>query len=202
MRPDRAAAFRTDVSPTLSPVPLTDEDLVAQTLKGRPGAFEDLVRRHQHGIFAFLFRMARDPDDAADLAQEVFLKVFANLEQYKPEFRFKTWLYRIAANAAVDRRRRRRPTRSINELGPENEDGASTIPSIDPGPEEALHEREMRDRIEAALEEMPASHREVLLLRFQGDMRYDEIAAITRLPLGTVKNRIFRAREFLKKAIS
>jgi RNA polymerase sigma-70 factor, ECF subfamily len=181
--------------------PRSDETLISDILAGRGGEFETLVRRHQHGIYAFLLRMVREPEEAADLAQEVFLKVFANLEQYNPAFRFKTWLYRIAANAAVDRRRRRRTAGFQVRLDSGEEGGSTRLPSGAPGPDEILTARETRERLESALAEMPPSYRKVLLMRFQGDLQYNEIAAITQLPLGTVKNRIFRAREMLKRAL-
>ena len=76
------------------------------------------------------------------------------------------------------------------------------IPSSEPSPDEMLRARETRERLESALEQMPAPYRRVLLLRYQGDLRYDEIASLTKLPLGTVKNRIFRAREMLKRALA
>jgi len=191
-----------DAPTTPAPVQESDEAIVEAVLAGREGAFEILVRRHQQSVYAFLFRLVRNPDEAADLAQESFVKVFANLDQFNPEYRFRTWLFRIAANAAVDRRRRRKHLRSLADIGLEDEDGAATVPSLDPGPEEALRALETKERIEEALGSMPASYRQVLLMRFQGEMRYDRIAAITRLPLGTVKNRIFRAREMLRRALA
>lgn len=179
----------------------SDESLVAEILVGRGGGFEALVRRHQSGIFAFLLRMIHDADEAADLAQEVFLKVFANLEKFNPQYRFKTWLYRIAANAAVDRRRRARKDRGLTRVGGEEEAGSIQLASVGPSPHEMLAARETRERLEAALAEMPPAYRRVILLRYQKDLRYDEIAHITKLPLGTVKNRIFRAREILKRVL-
>jgi RNA polymerase sigma-70 factor (ECF subfamily) len=179
----------------------SDESLVAGILSGHVGEFESLVRRHQSGVYAFLLRMVHDSDEAADLAQEVFLKVFSNLEQFNPEYRFKTWLYRIAANAAVDRRRRARKDRGLTRMGSEDEVGHIQLASRGPGPDQVLSARETRERLEDVLAEMPATYRRVILLRYQSELRYDEIAKITKLPLGTVKNRIFRAREILKRAL-
>jgi len=179
----------------------SDESLVAGILSGRGAEFETLVRRHQSGIYAFLLRMVHKPEEAADLAQEVFLKVFSNLEQFKPQYRFKTWLYRIAANAAVDRRRRARKDRGLTRIGAEDEIGYIQLASEGPAPDQMLSERETRERLEDVLAGMPTSYRQVILLRYQSELRYDEIARITKLPLGTVKNRIFRAREILKRAL-
>src|SRR5258706_1847831 len=128
-----------------------DESLVANILSAQAGEFESLVRRHQSGIYAFLLRMVRDADDAADLAQEVFLKVFSNLEQFNPQYRFKTWLYRIAANAAVDRRRRGRRERGLTRMGSEDDAGSFQLASRGPGPDQMLSERETRERLEVVL---------------------------------------------------
>jgi len=201
MKEQRSLALAAAIGLTPARDPRTDETLVSDILSGRGGDFETLVRRHQQGIYAFLLRMVRDPDEAADLAQEVFIKLFANLEQYNPAFRFKTWLYRIAANAAVDRRRRKRTAGRQVDLDAAEDDSSFHLPSRDPGPHEMLTARETRERLETALADLPPSYRKVLLMRFQGDLRYGEIAAITRLPLGTVKNRIFRAREMLRRAL-
>lgn len=197
----RAAGIAPAKAPTLRTDPASDEELVGDVLAGREGSFETLVRRHQQGVHAFLLRMVRDPDEAADLAQEVFLKVFAGLEQFNPAFRFRTWLYRIAANAAVDRSRRRRSAGRPVEIDGEPAVGARPLTSTEPGPEEFLAARETRDRLEAALREVPAPYREVFIMRYRLDMPYGEIALAARLPLGTVKNRIFRAREMLKRAL-
>lgn len=181
--------------------PRSDEALVQDILSGSGGDFEALVRRHQQSVYGFLLRLVRDPDEASDLTQEVFLKVFSNLEQFNPAYRFKTWLYRIAVNASVDRRRRRKATGIRTDL-PEEESGPMQIHSTEPSPDEMLRARETRERLEDALQLMPPAYRRVLLLRYEGDLRYDEIASLTKLPLGTVKNRIFRAREMLKKALA
>jgi RNA polymerase sigma-70 factor (ECF subfamily) len=192
---------RTDIFLTPRSATRADEDLVADVLRGGAGSFELLVKRHETSIFGFLFRMMRNPEEAADLTQEVFLKVFANLEQFNPEYRFKTWLYRIASNAAVDRSRRRKHLRMHTAVLAEEED-ISMFPTTDPGPEALLAARETRERLASAIERMPGAYRDVLLMRVHGDLRYDEIARATRLPIGTVKNRIFRAREILKREIA
>jgi RNA polymerase sigma-70 factor, ECF subfamily len=180
---------------------LSDEALVEEVLAGNGGEFETLVRRHQSAVYAFLLRMVRDAEEAADIAQEVFLKVFSNLEQFNPQYRFKTWLFRIAANAAVDRRRRARKDRGLARVENDDENGGIQLASRGPSPHEMLSERETRERLEVALSGLPQAYRRVILLRYQNDLRYDEIAHVTRLPLGTVKNRIFRAREMLKRAL-
>lgn len=190
-----------DPRPALRPAGASDESLVREALQGKEGAFEALVRRHQAGVFSFLCRMTGDADEAADVAQEVFLKSFSNLEQFSAAFRFKTWLYRIAANAAVDRRRRRRRALGLCSQPEASQEGPE-LHSREPRPDEILEARETRERLESAIGRMPASYREVLLLRFQGEMPYEEIASVTGHPIGTVKNRIFRAREILKRALA
>jgi len=193
----------TAVSSTAPATPgLSDEALIADILSGGGGEFESLVRSHQSGVYAFLLRMVRNPEEAADLTQEVFVKVFSNLEQFNPQYRFKTWLYRIAANAAVDRRRRARKDRGLTHVDSADESGPSQLRSSRPGPHEFFSALETRDRLQGALSEMPPAYRQVILLRYQNEMRYDEIARVTRLPIGTVKNRIFRAREMLKRALA
>ena len=186
---------------TLSTQP--DEQIVAAILAGRGGDFEVLVRRHQGPIYNFLLRMLHDSEEALDMTQEVFLKVFCSLERFDPRFRFTTWMYRIASNAAIDLIRKRRPGTVLSLDAPISEDSdcvrevAGTVPS----PDEMLQARETQGHLEEALKSLPLEYRQVLLLRHQGERRYDEIAKITGLPIGTVKNRIFRAREMLRKAV-
>lgn len=198
----RRFAATAAILPTPATAGLSDEALIADILAGGAGQFETLVRTHQSGVYAFLLRMVRDSEEAADLTQEVFVKVFSNLEQFNPQYRFKTWLYRIAANAAVDRRRRARKDRGLTRVDSSDDSGPVQLRSSRPDPHEFFSALETRDRLQDALSEMPPAYRQVILLRYQNDMRYDEIAQVTRLPLGTVKNRIFRAREMLKRALA
>jgi len=181
----------------------SDEELVNQILAGRGADFELLVRRHQSAIFNFILRMLHDTEEAMDLTQEVFLKVFCSLDRFDPRFRFTTWMYRIASNAAIDQLRRRRAGTVMSLDAPLGDDPASVreVAGQEPSPEQFLEARETRVHLEDALRKLPSEYRQVLLLRHQGERPYDEIARITGLPLGTVKNRIFRAREMLKRAI-
>jgi len=184
------------------PSDLSDETLVARILDGNGAEFEVLVRRHQGAIYSFILRMVRDPEEAMDLCQEVFLKVFSSLERFDPQFRFTTWLYRIASNTAIDEIRRRRTGAVFSLDAPvTDESGPREVAGDEPQPDEMLAARETKGRLEEALKELPDGYREVLLLRHQGERRYDEIARITGLPIGTVKNRIFRAREMLRRAL-
>jgi RNA polymerase sigma-70 factor (ECF subfamily) len=194
----RASAGRRPASSAL-----TDEALVARILAGHGQDFEELVRRHQGAIHNFLLRMVRDPEEALDLSQEVFLKVFCSLERFDPRFRFTTWMYRIASNAAIDQIRKRRPWAVTSLDSPVGEESGPSreVAGTSPTPDQFLEARETRSHIEDALQTLPEEYREVLLLRHQGERRYDEIARITGLPIGTVKNRIFRAREMLRRSL-
>ncbi len=182
---------------------LPDEQVVARILAGHGEDFEQLVRRHQGAIYNFLLRMVRDPEEALDLTQEVFLKVFCSLERFDPKYRFTTWMYRIASNAAIDQIRKRRGAALLSLDAPAGDDPGSVreVAGTAPTPDQFLQARETKGHIEDARQTLPPEYREVLLLRHQGERRYDEIARITRLPIGTVKNRIFRAREMLKRSI-
>ena len=183
---------------------LPDERIVAGILAGRGADFEILVRRHQGAIHNFILRMLHDSEEALDLTQEVFLKVFCSLERFDPQFRFTTWMYRIASNAAIDQIRKRRSTTTFSldaPISPEDGGGSRDVAGTEPTPDQVLQASETRGHLEEAIASLPAEYRQILLLRHQGERRYDEIARITGLPIGTVKNRIFRAREMLRKAL-
>jgi RNA polymerase sigma-70 factor (ECF subfamily) len=182
----------------------TDEQLIGEALAGDRDAFGALVLRHQRGLVNFLYRLVGSRDGATDLAQEVFLKVFVSLDSFDPRYRFTTWLYRIASNAAIDLLRKKQP-RTLSLSDPAGDDDATPPPSIagtEPTPHDMLRLRELETRLDAAIAELPPGYRQLILLRHRRHCRYDEIARITRLPLGTVKNRIFRAREILRTRLS
>jgi RNA polymerase sigma-70 factor (ECF subfamily) len=178
---------------------LTDVELIAKAISGREDGFEELVRRYQRPITNYVFRMLNDYDASLDVTQEVFIKVYNSLSRYSSEYKFSTWLYRIAHNAAIDFIRRRSPNEQSIET--ENKDGAYQlqIESPNPTPEQDRERSEWRTEIEAVVKCLPAVYRELILLRHAQDLSYDEIAEITNLPLGTVKNRLFRAREMMRE---
>jgi RNA polymerase sigma-70 factor (ECF subfamily) len=180
-----------------------DTELVVRALSGREDGFEELVRRYQRPIVAYVYRMVGDYDAALDLAQEVFIKVYNSLGRYRPEFKFSTWIYRIAHNAAIDHLRRLGAAR-IEEMEVEGQEGTTfekPLASKAPTPEQETERGERRAEIEEVVAQLPPAYRELIVLRHSHDLSYDEIAEVTSLPLGTVKNRIFRAREAMRELL-
>jgi RNA polymerase sigma-70 factor (ECF subfamily) len=178
---------------------LTDGELIAKAIRGREDGFEELVRRYQRPITGYVYRMLNNYDASLDVTQEVFIKVYNSLEKYSSEYKFSTWLYRIAHNAAIDWMRRN----SVNQqsLEAENADGTYQlqIESPRPTPEQDRERSEWRTEIESVVKCLPTVYRELILLRHAQDLSYDEIAEVMNLPLGTVKNRLFRAREMMRE---
>ena len=189
------------VSPTIAAA--ADTELVVHALSGREDGFEELVRRYQRPIVAYVYRMVGDYDAALDLAQEVFIKVYNSLGRYRPEFKFSTWIYRIAHNAAIDHLRRQGASRT-EEMQVTGEGGSTfekPLASKSLTPEQETERGERRAEIEEVVAQLSPSYRELIVLRHSHDLSYDEIAEVTGLPLGTVKNRIFRAREAMRELL-
>src|SRR5688572_22361534 len=181
----------------------TDEELVAEVLGGARERFGDLVDRYQGRLVNYLFRLLRNVDDAHDLAQDVFLKVYQVLDRYDPQYRFSTWLFRVAQNAAIDQiRRRRLKLVSLHQEDTEGETRDWDLPSTDRGPYGHLRNRERGEALQEAIDALPWEYRELILLRHYGELPYDEIARLKRMPLGTVKNKLFRGRQMLKERLA
>ncbi|HQU82559.1 MAG TPA: sigma-70 family RNA polymerase sigma factor [Pyrinomonadaceae bacterium] len=178
---------------------LTDIELIADAIRGREDGFEELVRRYQRPIIGYVYRMLNDYEASLDVTQEVFIKVYNSLERYSSDYKFSTWLYRIAHNAAIDYMRRNSMVKQSIEA--ENADGTYQlqIESPNPTPEQERERTEWRNEIEAVVKCLPVAYRDLILLRHSQDLSYDEIAEVTGLPLGTVKNRLFRAREMMRE---
>ncbi len=178
---------------------LSDGDIIAGTVAGRLDGFEELVRRYQRPITGYVFRMVGEYESALDVTQEVFIKVYNSLHKYSSEYKFSTWLYRIAHNAAVDHLRRNSIT--PQSLEAENADGSFQIQieSRAASPEQDRERSEWRTEIDSVVRTLPPAYRDLILLRHGRDLSYDEIAEVTGLPLGTVKNRLFRAREMMRE---
>lgn len=177
----------------------TDLELVNSAILGREDSFEELVRRYQRPITGYVFRMLGNYESAMDVSQEVFIKVFNSLTKYSSEYKFSTWVYRIAHNAAIDHMRRN--SQFSQSLETENADGTYQLQleSSAPSPEKERERSEWRVEINSVVKCLPAAYRELIVLRHSQDLSYDEIAEVTDLPLGTVKNRLFRAREMMRE---
>jgi RNA polymerase sigma-70 factor (ECF subfamily) len=178
---------------------ISDADLITASIAGREYGFEELVRRYQRPIINYVYRMLNDYDGSLDVTQEVFIKVYNSLDRYSSEYKFSTWLYRIAHNAAIDHMRRN--PGNHQSLETENGDGAYQlqIECPKPTPEQNRERSEWRTEIDTVVKCLPPAYRDLILLRHSRDLSYDEIAEVTGLPLGTVKNRLFRAREMMRE---
>lgn len=179
-----------------------DAELVASVLAGKQERFGELVERYQGRLVNYLFRLVRSQDDALDLAQEIFVKVYQALDRYDPHYKFSTWLFRVAQNAAIDQiRRRRLQLVSFDRPTENDEDRPWEFASPDPDPYGDLRNRERGAAIQRAIDALPWEYRELIVLRHFGELSYDEIAQLKGMPLGTVKNKLFRARQLLKESL-
>ena len=183
---------------------LEDSEIVRRVLAGEEDLFEILVRRYQARLVSHVARMVGNRDDALDLAQEIFMKVFQALGRFNPAYKFSTWLFRIGGNASIDHLRKRRPrtvpleTPDLDGAGPSMPEQRST--GLDPYGQ--LRNVERGDAIARAIQELPADFRELIALRHFAGLSYEEIAGVKNMPLGTVKNKLFRARAVLKERLS
>lgn len=182
---------------------LTDEGLVAAVLAGDRDRFGELVERYQGRLVNYLFRLLRNLDEAHELAQEVFLKVYQALDRYDPSYRFSTWVFRVAQNAAIDQIRKRR-LKLVPILRPDEGEGDGPereLPSDDRSPYGDLRNRERGEAIQTAIDGLPWEYRELIVLRHFGELSYEDIARLKKMPLGTVKNKLFRGRQALKEKL-
>ena len=193
---------------SLDLVNLPDADLAALAREGREPAFRELVRRYERPVFSLIFRMVRDRETAEDLAQETFIKILNHIDRYRPEFKFSSWLFKIANNLTIDHLRKRQlKTISIDgspHAATAAEVEASTF-DVEARGESALEEMESKElggAIEKAIAKLRPEYRACILLRHVEDRSYEEIAATLDLPLGTVKTYIHRARHELREALA
>lgn len=170
--------------------------------QGDTAAFEALVRLYEKRIFALTLRMCKNPEDAAEAAQEAFLSAWQGLPFFRGEASFSTWMYRLASNACVDLLRRE--NRHRNAAGPSLNDEGIALDVADnaPLPQAILEGKELREQIEAGLRSLSEDHRQVLILREMHQLSYDEIAGVLDIDVGTVKSRINRARKQLRSFLS
>ena len=169
--------------------------------RGNQEAFERLVRAYEKRVFALTLRMCGNAEDAAEAAQEAFLAVWQGLKFFRGEASFSTWLYRLASNACVDLLRREGRHRAA--AGPSLNDEELDLAAADPAPtpQEAAERAELRQQIEAGLQQLSLEYRQVLVLREMHQLSYEEIGQTLNLDPGTVKSRISRGRKRLRKIL-
>ncbi len=178
----------------------SDRELVEIALKGEKEAFEALILRYQNGIINYIYRMILDMDEAMDLAQETFIKAYFSLSTYNFHYSFSTWIYKIASNLTIDYLRKKK-RKNYNTESLSNRSKETDIPDQSMSPVKNLDREIFYNKFENALKMLPESLREFIILRDINELTYNEIADIKNLPLGTVKNKIFRGREILRKLL-
>lgn len=183
---------------------MTDEKvLIQRILDGDHEAFADLVTAYEKPVYNLCLRMCGNAEDAKDLAQEAFLKAWRGLQFYKFEAAFSTWLYRLTSNVCIDflRQQKRRPVTSLTMQEDQEETNELEVPDRAPLPEEQVLHQETRQVVARAMEQLEEEFRMILTLRVIQDLSYEEIAEIMDLKIGTVKSRLARARNKLKKIL-
>ncbi|HEU5153196.1 MAG TPA: sigma-70 family RNA polymerase sigma factor [Gemmatimonadales bacterium] len=187
---------------------LTDQEVVALARDGREAAYRELIRRYERPVFSLVLRMVRDRQLAEDLSQETFIKALNAIGSYRPEYKFSSWIFKIANNAAIDHLRRR----ELDTLSLDGAPHAATPEEIEATalqvgnkgetPLEELEARELGSAIERAIAQLRPEYRACILLRHVEGLAYEEIAQSLDLPLGTVKTYIHRARHELRDLLA
>ncbi|HWO41941.1 MAG TPA: sigma-70 family RNA polymerase sigma factor [Candidatus Eisenbacteria bacterium] len=186
------------MSETMLSAAISDRECIERLQQGETGAFEILVRRHQKTIFNLVYRLLGDYDEAAEIAQEAFLSAYKSVAQFRGDANFSTWLYRIAINHASTRRKNLVSAQQRNVP-------LETTDPIDerrPDPADSLERKEIQERVQKALNTLEPNDAAIILLRDMQDMPYDEVARMLELPVGTVKSRLYRARQALKSRLA
>lgn len=182
---------------------MQDELLIRRAQRGDADAFEQLLLEHQKNVYNLCYRMAGNPDDAMDLSQETFLRAWRCLDQYQFASAFSTWLYRLCSNICIDflRKRRRQQTVPLTFEDADGEEQTYAVPDPAPLPEEQVELKLTREILQAAMAQLLPEHRAVLQLRVVNEMSYEQIADVLDIQIGTVKSRLSRARNQLKKIL-
>lgn len=176
---------------------------IARALAGDERAYTEILNRYQDQIYHFIYRMVKNAAQAQDLTQETFIKAFRALATFNSDYAFSTWLYKIAANNCIDFFRKKKLKTFSLDVPIQAKDGElqRDFADHDQNPEHELISRERAGQIQVAIDSLPEKYKQAILLRHSKDKSYEEIADELQIPLGTVKVRIFRAREMLKSKL-
>ena len=188
---------------TEKPTELSDERLVEISLDGDEDAYGILVRRYQRRLTAFLSQLVGDIELARELSQEAFVRAWSALERFDPKYRFSTWLFRIAHNLGIDQLRRRRlQTMPLYRTDSDGDEVEVVVADIAKDPLGHLENRALSTELREVIDGLRPEYRELVLLRHFAGLSYQEIADFMEMPLGTVKNKLFRAHSVLRKALA
>lgn len=176
-----------------------EAEIIRRVQSGDTEAYEALVTEYQKNVYNLALRMTGNPEDAADMSQEAFLKAYSSLALFRGDSKFSVWLYRIVSNVCLDhlRRQSRRQTLSLSVEDDEGDEAQIDIPDLSQSPEELLERQLTREAVRRGLDSLPPAQRQILLLREIQGLSYEEISAALDIDEGTVKSRIFRARKKL-----
>jgi RNA polymerase sigma-70 factor, ECF subfamily len=178
-------------------------DRIKQVKRGDQSAFEDVVSFFQNKIYQHCFRMLGNAHEAEDIAQEAFIRAYVNIHSFDDRRKFSTWLYRIATNLTIDRLRKRKPDHYLDAevKGTEGLDMYSQLADQGRLPEEEVEGLELQRYIQYEISKLPPKYRSIIMLRYIEEFSLQEISEILDIPLGTVKTRIHRGREALRKKL-
>jgi len=196
------------VSEMESPVPadeqrIIDQQLILRSLEGDHDAFGVLVKSYHRRLVSYLFQLVGEYENARELAQETFIRAWSALDRFNPSFRFSTWLFRIGHNLAIDTLRKRRlQTSSLTMESRDGREHELLVPDGEKNPLEQLQNREMAARLRLAINSLKDEYRELILLRHFAGLSYQEIADFKSMPLGTIKNKLFRAHSVLREKMA
>lgn len=183
---------------------LDDKDLVARCQQGSRDAFDELIRRYQRRVYTFAYRLTGNADDASDIAADTFVRLYTSIASFRGESSFATWLFRVVTNIYLDARKRQRvrQTQSLDEMIELEESTVQRqIEDTNPTPHEVAEDHERTAALQAAITSLPEFQRTMVVMYHVNGMAYEEIAEALDLPIGTVKSRLNRARQALRRKL-
>ncbi|EKN70412.1 RNA polymerase sigma factor SigW [Neobacillus bataviensis LMG 21833] len=176
---------------------------IKQVIKGDQDAYGEIVEIYKNSVYQLCFRMLGNRHEAEDMAQEAFIRAFVNIRTFNQNLKFSTWLFRIATNLCIDRMRKKKPDYYLDAevAGTEGLTMYSQIPSKTPLPESEVESLELHENVQKEILKLPEKYRSPIVLKYIEELSLNEISEILDLPLGTVKTRIHRGREALRKQL-
>ena len=193
-----------EVNPNFSANARNDFNLVSKAKEGDQKAYAEIMQRYKDSLYFMALKMVNNKDDAMDLTVETFAKAFENLEKYKPEYAFSTWLFRIATNNSIDFiRKKRLNVISLDSLTEEQgEDKYLQVRAEGLNPEETSIRKQESEKLKNMVEQLPLRYRTLIVLRYYEELSYEEIAKQVDIPIGTVKAQLFRARDLMANILN